>query len=767
MRLRVPVAVALALAGAAAHAELAPDAFSESVLEVTVNGEHLASPLVVRRDADGTLLVRAEDLKALRIKTPAHGSMTVNGQLYYRVGMDIGANVSFDEATQSVDVNLPAQAFVPTSARYASADAPHRADVQPGAFVNYDVSAERVSGETSAGTFVEVGIFGSRGVVTASAVGRTGPDRSDGVRLDTAWTRDFPDRMETLRIGDSISSAGSWGRSARFAGIQYGTNFSTQPSFVTTPLLSASGDAVLPSTVDVFVNGNPVASETVQPGPFQIEGVPAVNGAGQIQVVVTDALGREQVVSQPYYAGTALLREGLTEYSVEAGAIRQDYAAKSNGYGNAVGAATYRHGVTDHFTAEVHGEAQGNGAAASGVSGAVQLGTLGIVSATGAVGGDGKGDGPGWLAGFGFESNGQRLSLYARTLYASESFAQLGENTTRVRPRSRTFGGVGFNLNRFGSLQFAYGRQENWGAPGAQTFGLGYSLELGLLGMLNLFANYSDSDDATTDVFLTWTMPFGERGSASSSLQQSSGGDGTQDGFSAAATVQQSLPVGPGTGYVASVSSERDYRLGYAYQGRAGLLTADYASANGQEGLRVGGVGGVAITGLGVMPARRLDQSFAMVKVADYAGLQVYVDNQPVGRTDSQGRVLLDNLLPYQANEVSIDPTELPMDATIATPSMTVTPAYRSGVSVKFPVSRADSMTMRLVQADGRPVPAGAEVMFEGNAFPVAMNGLVYLSGVATNVHASVTWRDGKCGADFTRPSGGGPIPDLGDVQCR
>ncbi len=71
------------------------------------------------------------------------------------------------------------------------------------------------------------------------------------------------------------------------------------------------------------------------------------------------------------------------------------------------------------------------------------------------------------------------------------------------------------------------------------------------------------------------------------------------------------------------------------------------------------------------------------------------------------------------------------MDATITSPSMTVTPAYRSGVSVKFPVSRADSITMRLVQDDGQPVPAGAQVMFEGNAFPVAMNGLVYLSGVA------------------------------------
>jgi outer membrane usher protein len=147
--------------------------------------------------------------------------------------------------------------------------------------------------------------------------------------------------------------------------------------------------------------------------------------------------------------------------------------------------------------------------------------------------------------------------------------------------------------------------------------------------------------------------------------------------------------------------------------------------------------------------------------------MQVYVDNQPVGRTDSKGRVLLDRLLPYQPNEVSIDPTELPMDTTLSSQKMTVTPAYRSGVSVKFPVARADSVTMRLVQLDGTPVPAGATVMLEGQPFPVAMDGLVFVTGVALNAHVAVTWRNGQCGADFTRPTGEGPIPDLGDVTCR
>ena len=151
----------------------------------------------------------------------------------------------------------------------------------------------------------------------------------------------------TLRVGDAISATGAWGRAVRFGGVQFGTNFATQPTLVTTPLLAARGEAIVPSTVDVFINGQRVANETVPPGPFAIESLPAITGAGELQVVVTDALGRQQIVSRPYYSGPTLLRAGLNEYSVEAGAIREDYALESFAYGELFAAGTFRRGMTD------------------------------------------------------------------------------------------------------------------------------------------------------------------------------------------------------------------------------------------------------------------------------------------------------------------------------------------------------------------------------------------------------------------------------------
>ncbi len=765
MRRRLSVAVALALAGAMLSAQAGPEAFTESVLQVTINGEQLPTALVVRRDSDGTLLIKASDLKALRLKTPLTGAMLVNGQRYFRIGGEIGATVNFDDATQSVDLNLPPQAFLASRTNLKTADTAPKVDAQLGAFVNYDISAERSSSQSSVGGFLELGVFGAKGVLTATAFAVDGSAGSSGVRLDTSWTRDFPERMTTLRVGDSISSTGSWGRSVRFGGIQYGTNFNTQPTLVTTPLLSAKGDAIVPSTVDVFVNGQPVASEQVQPGPFEIDGVPAVNGAGQMQVVVTDALGRQQVISQPYYSGQSLLRPGLTEFSVEAGAVRQDYAERSNDYGNLVGAATFRRGLSDTLTAGAHVEAQSRGAAAAGVDGAMQVGNLGIVSGSAALGGNGSGSG--WLGGLGFEHSGTGMSLYARGLYASETFSQLGDSALTDRPKLRTFGGIGFNLWNLGSMQLAYGRQTNWLSPTVDTFGLGYSRGLGKLGFLNLFASHTSEKDANSDsdVYLTWTMPLGERRTVSAALRRSDGTNRSPD-LEGVASLQQNLPVGVGTGYSVALSSDSTARLGYAYQGSAGTVGADFARANGQSGIRVGGTGGIAITGAGVMPARRLDQSFAVVKVADYAGVEVFVDNQPVGRTDKKGRVLVDRLLPYQANQISVDPNKLPMDAKISKASMTVTPAYRSGGVVRFPVSRANAVTLRLIQPGGTPVPAGAEVRLDGNRYPVGMQGSMYLAGLAGPTRATATWRDGTCTFEVSRPAGKDPLPDVGAIAC-
>lgn len=740
---------------------MASEPFAEAVVELHINDQPAPAALVVRRDVDGTLLIRAADLENLRLKTPLRGAVQVNGERYYRLGPEMGAVVALDDATMKARVTVPVQAFLPTRRESTQADAPRATRSTPGAFVNYDVSAEQSGDRRQGGAFLELGLFGNQGVLTSTMVATVEPLQRQIARLDTRWDRDFPEMMATLRVGDSISSPGGWGRAVRFGGVQFGTNFSTQPMLVTTPLLAAHGEAVVPSTVDVFVNGRPIARESVPPGPFSIDHLPVLTGAGQLQVVVTDALGRQQVLTQPYYSGTALLRPDLAEYSFELGSIRQDYGERSFAYGDMLGVAMYRRGITDTLTAGARAEAQANGIFALGADAAWQAGMAGIVNAQVAAGGDSNGTG--FLAGLGIEHNNDRLSAYAQTQYASRAFAQSGMANLTYKPRQRTFAGLGFDFGRRGNMQVAYGLQSYYDSGTVQTFGLGYSLSIGALGYLGLFASHAIAGDQDSSLLLNWTLALGDRRTLSTSLQQSSGANG---GFEARTSLQRDLPAGSGIGYRVSLASTDEQDAYLAYQGSAGTAEIDYARRNGESGVRIGASGGLAVTAAGVMPARPLQQSFAVVQVADYEGLTVYLDNQPVGTTDEHGRVLVGALRPYERNEISVNPRQVPMDGSLSQRAIGVTPAYRSGALVRFPIERAMAATMRLVQADGSPVPAGAQAALGATRFPLGLDGLLYVEGLRDSASLVVTWAGGACSSDVRRPEGNDPVPDLGDVRC-
>ena len=190
-----------------------------------------------------------------------------------------------------------------------------------GGFLDYDLLF--VTGDelrTRLDALLELGMFDQIGVlISGFRAGDVANGERDFARLDTTFTRDFPGRRATLRLGDSLTEAGALGRPVRFGGIQWSTDFSTDPTFVTFPLPTIGGLASQPSVAEVFLNNTRRVTEQVPPGPFAIEDLPALTGAGELQLKVTDLLGRETLVTQSYYVSSRLLRAGLSEYSYEVG----------------------------------------------------------------------------------------------------------------------------------------------------------------------------------------------------------------------------------------------------------------------------------------------------------------------------------------------------------------------------------------------------------------------------------------------------------------
>jgi outer membrane usher protein len=621
-----------------------------------------------------------------------------------------------------------------------------------------------VARDVTGGSFGELGMFSPLGVLTSTIAARYGADGNQVKRLDTSLRHDFTARMQTLTLGDTISDPGSFGSALRFAGIKLERNFDIRPELITAPLLTAGGTAVVPSSVDVFVNDRRVLSGQVQPGPFVIDNLPAVTGAGDLRVVVRDATGQEQVLVQQFYSSPQLLAAGLSQYSFSAGAARRDYGFESFGYGALAGSGTWRHGASDRVTLEGHAEFLSGDAWGVGSQLVARLGNAGIANFT--LAGGGAHGGSGALLGAGFERQSMRGSAGVQVSWATAGFRRVGElDEPGLQQKLRASLQLGWQFGRFGGTTFALVRQSMRDGTTYDNFSLMHGVRAGADGYVNLSVNRSVSGASSTSAFLVYSRAFGGTRSLSLSAEGGRGAAGAREQLRA--SVAQSTPVGEGYGWRAGVTRDGSYDLWGQRRFNAAEMDVQATRNFGQDGQMAQLRGGLSWLGDRVRPARAVDGSFAVVDLGGIAGVPVYLENRLVAHTDATGRAVLPNLLSYHANHVSIDPEDLPLNTAIGASALVVRPAYRSGVVVKFPVERISPAVFRLYLADGSPVPAGAQVRINGGLFQVALEGYTYVTTLDHGVGGIAEWPGGRCAFRVAPPPSGDPLPDMGSIECR
>jgi outer membrane usher protein len=771
----------------------AATALREAVLEISVNGMTGGEMIVALRGEGDELYLLAEDFERLHLMPPSSAPFTDKGREYYRVSSIRGARIQIDEGLQHVNLTVPPEALQSTWLHATSRGAGTITPADPGLFLNYQLSGQHVTGDTTGGALVELGIFASPGVLTNSVVGHSGDGVTGAIRLDTTFTHDFVGRIETLTVGDSISDSSSWSNAVRFGGFHWGTNFGIRPDLITAPLLTARGTAVVPSTVDVFVNGQRVSSESVPAGPFVIDHVPAVTGAGDLRLVVLDALGREQVITQPFYAGTSLLAQGLSDYSFDAGVARQNYALDSFDYSGPVVSANYRRGLTNALTLEGHAEFEGRGqyqpydSRAAGLDLATRLGQWAIVSLTVAQGGNSVESG--WLTGAGFEHHGPRFSLAMSTSYASDGFHQIGDSSPGVIPfRQRTLAQAGANLGVAGSVSASWIYQSYRPSTAAtlalalpqpqpvgstllqpvagprQIVSLSYNVRAWHHGWMSLVASRTTGSQPSTNVYLGYTLSFDARRYQSTNATVNHGGG--QPSNEVLATLAQNAPVGPGNGWRLSAATSGDYDASWQHNASTMHLQLETASNQGISGQRGLATGALTLLGGDWSAVPAVYGSFAVVDIAGLPNIPVYVENQPVTHTDDSGHAVLYNLRSYEPNRISVVPEDLPLDASFRDDHLLVSPPYRSGVVIRFPVERVRGGTFRLILRDGTPVPAGALVRFNGGEFHVALRGFTYVDTFDHGTTGEAIWGETRCRFRLAPPPPNDPQPDMGNVVC-
>jgi outer membrane usher protein len=726
-------------------------------LEVTINGDKLGTWAFVERQ--GMLYAPQDALDEWRVQLRAGAEpIVLRGVEYWPLSSVPGYSAKANYSTQSVDINFAPEAFTSTKVSKQESRQFAPSPIIPSAFANYELTYSDSSGTSertrSLGAMLEVGASMGLGVLTSSQVGRnlTGSsmEPSGWTRLETTFTRHFPQENMTLRLGDAATRVGLWGRATYFGGVQLATNYTLIPGFLTQPIPVVSGVSSAPSTVELYVNGVLKQVTQVPTGPFAIDNNAALTGSGEARLVVKDILGREMVITQPFFTSASLLAKGLNDWSAEAGALRRDLGQASSNYGPDFVAGTWRRGLNDNQTLELRGEATPQARSAGiGLITAMPAGTLGRAAWVGSRD-DLSNAGSQWLLGIERQWATAYLNLQAQA--ASRTFRELGF-TDKDLPARRQFAFTASQTTAtMGSFGIAAAVLSSWDGPGVRTVSLNYSLPIGQASTLAANASRAYGAAGTGTSFgLTLHIPL-DRNRQVTTVVQSQGG--RVDAYAAAA---QTAGIDSDIGWRVlggHQANQAHAEGGLYYQGRNGNLYADMSSSPGQTSIRTGAAGGFVVAAGDYFVTRRVEQSYAVVEVKDMDDVAVGIGTNMLTRTNAHGMALVPNLGANAPNQIRLNPQDLPVSAEIESIETIVVPAWRSAVKADFPVRSGRAALLRIEFDDGLVAPAGAVIRVRGqkDEFIVARRGESYVTGLETKNKLELEWNGQRCGLEAVLP---------------
>ena len=212
------------------------------------------------------------------------------------------------------------------------------------------------------------------------------------------------------------------------------------------------------STIEVFVNDVLVSRLTAGPGPVDLRDIPAAELSSNITIVVEDAFGREEIDAFTLANDTTLLADGLSEFSVAGGVLRDDAEEGVAYTDQATVSGFHARGVTENLTLTGYG-ALTETVVNAGASAAVAVpGGVTLLEAAYSLG-----DAEGFAAGFTYRGEQlviDRDSLIVTADYFSEDYSQI------LDPASEDDIQIDFNL----SYQFDVFRDYAIGTGGALLY---------------------------------------------------------------------------------------------------------------------------------------------------------------------------------------------------------------------------------------------------------------------------------------------------------
>ncbi|WP_181377702.1 fimbria/pilus outer membrane usher protein [Limnobaculum xujianqingii] len=692
---------------------------------------------------------------------------------------------SYESNTQQLLITVPSNWLPEQQIKDYKTQSFEQAESTLGLLFNYDIYASHNSGDTESNAvsaYTEQRLLGAIGVLSNNGIynQNLNSDTNNNtdsryLRYDTKWYYNDEKRMLKYSIGDIITDALSWSTSIRLGGLQIGRNFSTRPDLITYPLPQFAGQAAVPSAVDVYIDSYKYSSSNVNPGPFTIETVPYINGAGNANVVVTDPLGRQVNTSVSFYVSSELLQQGLSDFSLSAGKIRNNYGLKNFDYDNNAASTTLRYGLTNWMTLEgrAEGASQLN---VEGIGANLKLGSFGILSGSysqshaqkdafkaanaptlspditpsdnHSLNGNQSSVGYSYTQRY-FGINAQRvirsggygdLSSYKSTYRLDKQVDQITANTS---------------FDQYGSIGIGYFDVHQSDNHRFRLLNLSYSVPL--FKNSSLYASVNREIGASGySAQVIISIPLGDWGGASVSSSRDENNNWTHQ-----ANYNRAAPTDGGLGwnlsYAKNPSGQTDYKQASLdlsarkMRLQGGIYGSDQQTYWGEVS------GSVVAIKQNLYASRTISDSFALISTTGYPDIPVRYENQPLGKTDSNGYLLIPTVTSYTHGKYEIDPIGLPADVKVPVVEQYRSVKQSSGTVIEFPVSKILPATLTLVDSTGTPLPRGSIIYLNGqdNVSYVGWDGDSYLENIAAENNLVVQRADNRaqCYVHFTLPT--------------
>lgn len=518
-------------------------------------------------------------------------------------------------------------------------------------------------------------------------------------RGDLRVVRDRPDWAMRFQAGEITSPITGYQRGSSILGVSATRQFGLQPDLVTRPVSSYEFFLEAPSKVEVFVNGDRDRILDLPAGTQDLRDFSLGAGINEVELRITDPVGRERLLQFFAPVTTQLLAPGLQQFAYSLGApIEKEGNARHYNFAETLATASYRWGVTPRLTTGTYLQA---------TTRQQMLGTDGVMAT--AVGNwdwdaamsldPEAGLGYGARVGYEYQRSGdvQQKSLRLGLEYGNDRFLGVGEEQPNNRVPLEA--NLSYRQKLMAQVNGSLAGRYQWTDDGnAYRVSVSLSRPVGSGRTLGVKLSHSqpaggDDGEQQVRVNLLWSMP--QRGQTVIASTESNlageqrrrtswnyknraslnafntGFDLSDDGETWDLAHKLAWRGGRATlGLKTDATGDRDSRLDWSGMESQLSFGTSFVFADGHLGW-----------------SRPVDGSFALlVPHRQLRGRKVAVNPSTYGAAavlDRWGAAVLPGLSEYRMNTINLDSPSLPLGYSLGQSSHRLKPGYRQGALVR------------------------------------------------------------------------------------